>query len=82
MECTVLTLSENTLLEFADNSNVSVVLFSVCRFRCEREVGVSVSFSTQIEACIRITGKLKLHFSGNSGCAPNENDWSCNYDSR
>ena len=80
MECAVLTLSENTLLEFTDNSDVSVVLFSVCSSDVE-ESGSECFLQYTNRSLHPDYWKTKLHFSGNSGCAPNENDWSCNYDS-
>ena len=80
MECTVLTLSEKTLLKFADNSNVSVVLFSVCGSD-EEESGSECFLQYTNRSLHPDNWKTKLLFSGNSGCAPNDNDWNCNYNS-
>ena len=76
IECSVVTLSEHTMMEFIDNGNVSVVVISFCGL----DFGVQDSecFLQYINKCMHPNNwNTKIVFSGNYGCSPNQNDWKC-----
>ena len=73
IECSVLTFSEHTVLQFLKNIKVSIVLFS----SCDTDIGENASECFLLYANISLHpdyGNTKITFSENYGCCPYQND--------
>ena len=76
LECSTITIGADSVLKFEQNKNVSVVLYSSCGSN-PSQVSNICFLQYEKDSIHPDLWKTQIIFRDNTGCSPNEDNWSC-----